>query len=70
VGLVANILPEQLTVGIGTRRRGEPVIKLLEACDVDARPFLDPAYESAEEREIEYLTPQSNFEPIGTGEVT
>jgi hypothetical protein len=67
VGLVADILPEHLTVEIATRKRGEPIIKLLEACDLNVKPFLDPIYERTKRRETKYLTPQSDFEPFGRG---
>jgi hypothetical protein len=64
VGLVGDISPRDLTVGVGTRRRNEPVIRLLEECDLPFRQFVDPLLERAGGDDAEFLTPNSAFEPF------
>jgi hypothetical protein len=63
VGLVEDILPKYLTIGLGSRRRGEPVIKLIEACNIGVRQFLDPMLRETGEGEPSYYTPPSDFTP-------
>jgi hypothetical protein len=67
VGLVADISPGELTVGLGTRRRGEDIVKLMRACDVNPKPFVDPLLEGVEEGEGGYQTPQSDFDRFQGG---
>jgi hypothetical protein len=63
VGLVEDILPKHLTIGLGSRRRGKPVIKLLGACNIGVRQFLDPMLRETGDREPSYYTPPSDFSP-------
>jgi hypothetical protein len=56
-------LPKHLTIGLGSRRRGEPVIKLLGACNIGVRQFLDPMLRETGDREPSYYTPPSDFSP-------
>jgi hypothetical protein len=65
--LVRDIFSDELTVGLATRRRGDPVTKLLEECGVNSKSFLDSELERAEGREEEYLTPNSAFGPYRGG---
>jgi hypothetical protein len=67
VGLVCDISPEDLTVGLTSRRRGEDIIKLLRACDVNPEPFIDPLLGGSEEGDEEYRTPQSELDRIMGG---
>lgn len=62
VGLIADITPGELTVGLRTRRRSEDIVRLMRACDVNPRPFIDPLLEDVEEGEGGYRTPKSDFE--------
>jgi hypothetical protein len=40
VGLVKDVSPGDLTIGIASRRRGEDVVKLMQACDINPRNSL------------------------------
>jgi hypothetical protein len=62
VGLIEDISPGDLTIGLASRRRGEDVVKLMQACDINPSRFIDPLLDRAEEREMGYQTPQSDFE--------
>jgi hypothetical protein len=62
VGLVDDISPKDLTIGLASRRRGEDIVKLMQACDINPRKFIDPLLDRVEERELGYQTPQSDFE--------
>jgi hypothetical protein len=64
VGLVCDISPEDLTVGLTFRTRGEDVVKLMRACDINPTPFIDPLLGEAEEEEDEYRTPLSELDRI------
>lgn len=67
VGLVEDVSPGDLTVGIASRRKGEDVVKLMQACDINPRKFIDPLLEGIGEREQGYQTPQSDFERFSGG---
>jgi hypothetical protein len=54
-------------VGLTSRRRGEDVVKLMRACDINPTPFIDPLLGKAEEEEEEYRTPQSELDRIMGG---
>jgi hypothetical protein len=69
VGLVEDISPKNLTVSMGTRRRGELVIRLLEACNIGVRQFLDPMLREIGDRGLNFSTPPSDFAPYGRREI-
>jgi hypothetical protein len=66
-GLVRDMYPGELSVGLATRRNDEPIIKLFESCDVPTRPFIDSRLEAAIEREPDFLISGSECEPFGRG---
>jgi hypothetical protein len=67
VGLVCDISPADLTIGLTSRRRGEDVVKLMQACDVNPTPFIDPLLSDMEEGDQEYRTPQLELDRIMGG---
>jgi hypothetical protein len=52
---------------VATRKRDEPVTRLMEECGVNTEPFIDPELERVEEGGADYLTPNSAFGPYKGG---
>jgi hypothetical protein len=67
VGLVDDISPANLTIGLASRRKEESIVKLMQACDINPDKFIDLLLDRIEEREAGYQTAQSDFERFQGG---